>query len=436
MKDLLHKVLEMVQAEGCTDVKIVLSEKTADSISVLDGRVDKMKHAAIQSLSLNLFIDGRDGYFYTNRLLLSDMRQFIRQAVQATRMLESDPAQTLPNPARYYRGDGPDLRTASPALLSVQPQEKVAMAMDCNREVLGAHPSLISTDTRYGDHYSRLWYLTSNGFEGYEENSSVSLTTLCTVDGVDGQHPMDGWGESRIGFDAFPWQGISHRALDRTLRKVGQHPIASGHYQLVVESPVAGLLLQPMLSALTGQALQQRMSFLEGRFQGQVGSPLLDVVDDPLIPGTRGACHFDYDGVALQRCKIFEHGRLNTYLIDTPSGHRLGMEPTMQCTHHLIFTPGTDTLDALCRQAGNAILVTDFNGGNCDPSTGNFSYGIEGFHMRDGLCVEPVSGMNVTGNMLDLWGRLVGVACDADPWEVDLIPSLLFEGITFGGMAV
>lgn len=434
MKDILYKVMEMVRTEGCEDVKIVLSEKTADNISVLDGRVDKMKHAAIQSLSLNLFMDGRDGYFYTNRLSPDDMRLFIRRAVQTTRMLESDPAQTLPDPARYYRGGGPDLQTASPSLPGVQPQEKVALTMDSNREVLGAHPSLISVDTRYGDHFSRLWYLTSNGFEGYEENSSVSLTTLCTVDGVDGQHPMDGWGETRIAFDAFPWEGISRRALERTLRKVGQHPIASGRYQLVVESPVAGQLLQPMLSALTGQALQQRMSFLEGRLHQPVGSALLDVVDDPLIPGTRGACHFDYDGVALRRCSIFARGRLETYLIDTPSSRRLGMAPTMQCAHHLIFTPGADTLDALCRRAGDAILVTDFNGGNCDPSTGNFSYGIEGFHFKDGVCVEPVSGMNVTGNMLDLWSRLAGVGNDADPWDVDLIPSLLFEGITFGGV--
>ena len=49
--------------------------------------------------------------------------------------------------------------------------------------------------------------------------------------------------------------------------------------------------------------------------------------------------------------------------------------------------------------------------------------------------MEPVSGINVTGNMLHLWQHLVGVANDADPWNVDLIPSLLFEDISFGGTA-
>ena len=103
-EDILHEVMRMAQAEGCNDVKIVLSEKTADDITVLSGKVDKMQHATIRSLSLNLFIDGRDGYFYTNRVSLQGMRDFIRKAVEATRMLESDIAQTLPDPARYYRG--------------------------------------------------------------------------------------------------------------------------------------------------------------------------------------------------------------------------------------------------------------------------------------------------------------------------------------------
>lgn len=435
-KEILHDVMQMAQDEGCSDVKIVFSEKMADDITVLGGKVDKIQHATIRSLSLNLFIDGRDGYFYTNRVSLQGMRDFIRQAVETTRMLESDAAQTLPDPSRYYHGGGVDLKTADPMLPFVTPQEKSSLALACNREIVGAHAALISADTRYSDHYSRLWYLVSNGFEGFEHSSSVSLTTICTVDGVGGQHPMDGWGETRIRFAGFPWEGISRKALDRTLRKIGQHPIASGHYQLVVESPVADHLLQPMLAALSGQALQQQMSFLAGRQDQQVGSPLLDVVDDPLIPGTRGASYFDYDGVALQRRPIFSLGRLCTYFIDTPSAHRLGMPPTTQCAHHLIFTSGSDTLDDLLRKAGDAILVTDFNGGNCDLSTGNFSYGIEGFHYKDGICVEPVSGINVTGNMLHLWQHLVGVANDADPWNIDLIPSLLFEDISFGGSAV
>ena len=83
--------------------------------------------------------------------------------------------------------------------------------------------------------------------------------------------------------------------------------------------------------------------------------------------------------------------------------------------------------------SSRAILVTDFNGGNCDPVTGNYSYGIEGFLIENGIITQPVSGMNITGNMLDVWQRLSQTCNDADPWETELIPTLAFEDVAFSG---
>ena len=205
---------------------------------------------------------------------------------------------------------------------------------------------------------------------------------------------------------------------------------------MIIESPCAGNFLQPILNAMNGQALQQRTSFLWEKLGEQVLSPLVNMVDDPLQPGTRGASLFDYDGVATCRRELFTEGRLQTYFIDTPMGRKLGMQPTTQGIHRLIMAPTSEASASPLEEKKDtspAILVTDFNGGNCDPVTGNFSYGIEGFLIEDGEIVQPVSGMNVTGNMLDVWQRLSHVANDADPWETELIPTLTFEDVAFSG---
>ena len=169
------------------------------------------------------------------------------------------------------------------------------------------------------------------------------------------------------------------------------------------------------------------------RLGEQVVSPLVNIVDDPLIPGTRGAALFDFDGVATKRRELFTDGRLRTFFIDTQTSKKLGMEPTTQGVHHLIMKQGEKSLDEAIADSNRAILVTDFNGGNCDPATGNFSYGIEGFLIEQGVITQPISGMNITGNMLDAWKRLSLVCNDADPWETELIPSIAFEDVSFGG---
>ena len=201
---------------------------------------------------------------------------------------------------------------------------------------------------------------------------------------------------------------------------------------MILESPCAGNFLQPILNAMNGQALQQRTSFLSGKLDQQVVSPLVNIVDDPLQPGTRGASLFDYDGVATKRRELFTEGYLKTFFIDTPMSKKLGMAPTTQGVHRLIMQQGKMSKEEVIADSKRAILVTDFNGGNCDPVTGNFSYGIEGFLIENGI-TQPVSGMNITGNMLDVWQRLSHICNDADPWETELIPTLAFEDVAFGG---
>lgn len=433
----LHFAADILQQEQQTDAfdyRIVLMQNHETTIAFRNGEAESLQQSTARSLALNLMIDGRDGFFYTNNTQPEELEHFIRQAILTTRILEPDPCRSLADSSRYYRGDGPELRNCDHQIPRIDPIEKIKLVQENQSQVQGSDSRIISAQTRYSDRVHRAHYLISNGFQGYEESSRCSLSTILTMEGDEGQHPMDGWGETRIFFRDMPTEGIADIALQRTRQKIGQRPTHSGNYTLIVESPVAGHLLQPLLTAMSGQALQGRMSFLADQLGKTVLSPQAHLVDDPLIPGTRGACHFDYDGVATQRRTLFDHGTLETYFIDTPHSKKLGIAPTTQGIHHLIMEPGTQDLQGLMKEAGKAIVVTDFNGGNCDPATGNFSYGIEGYLVENGQPSQPISGMNITGNMLGLWQRLVSVGNDSDPWETELIPSLTFEGVQFGGI--
>ena len=414
------------------DYKLVLLKNHEDNIILRDGKVEKMLRATSLSLAINLYLDGRDGFFYTNDLRPESVKAFIKEAFETTRLLEPDETRTLADPDRYYKGGGPDLQNFDASLSEIDPKEKINLLRDTASEVEGTDKRIISMQTRYTDRQHQAHYLISNGFDGYEQSSYCTLTSIITVEGEGGQHPMDGWGESRLFFHQLPRQGIAPTALRRTLMKIGQKPAPSGRYRMILESPCAGNFLQPILNAMNGQALQQRTSFLSGKLDQQVVSPLVNIVDDPLQPGTRGASLFDYDGVATQRRELFTEGCLKTFFIDTPMSKKLGMAPTTQGVHRLIMQQGTRSKEQVIADSKRAILVTDFNGGNCDPVTGNFSYGIEGFLIENGI-TQPVSGMNITGNMLDVWQRMSHICNDADPWETELIPTLAFEDVAFGG---
>ena len=86
-----------------------------------------------------------------------------------------------------------------------------------------------------------------------------------------------------------------------------------------------------------------------------------------------------------------------------------------------------DILD-LC---GSGILVTDFNGGNCNSATGDFSYGVSGFLFENGKITSPIGSMLITGNMTDLWSNLLAAGSDPVPGMSRQVPTLAFKDVTF-----
>ena len=203
---------------------------------------------------------------------------------------------------------------------------------------------------------------------------------------------------------------------------------------MIVENRIAGNLLSPLISALNGSSIQQKQSFLIDKIGEKVTSEKLTLTDDPFIVSGRGSRLFDYEGLASAKRVVFERGVLKTYFIDTYYGKKLGKQPTSGSTSNLVFETGNKNLDGLVASLDNGILVTGFNGGNCNSSTGDFSYGIDGFLIEKGIISQPVSGMNITGNMKTLWMDLAETGNDVNFNSSWLTPSLLFSKADFNGI--
>ena len=104
----------------------------------------------------------------------------------------------------------------------------------------------------------------------------------------------------------------------------------------------------------------------------------------------------------------------------------MGVAPTISSPSLLILKPGDKDAAGLVADVQKGIFITGFNGGNCNSSTGDFSYGIEGFLIENGKLTQPINEMNITGNMVTLWKSLVAVGNAPRPSSSWQIPSLTF----------
>ena len=122
-----------------------------------------------------------------------------------------------------------------------------------------------------------------------------------------------------------------------------------------------------------------------------------------------------------------ELGAVNGAGCGTELAGGLGVERGLKADPFVNEIAQKDILD-LC---GSGILVTDFNGGNCNSATGDFSYGVSGFLFENGKITSPIDSMLITGNMTDLWSSLLAAGSDPVPGMSRQVPTLAFRDVTF-----
>lgn len=418
---------------GAQQASVSIANSQSSSVEVREEKIDKLEQAIQNNLSIRLYVDGKYSAHSTNRMKKEDLTRFIEEAIEGTRFLSEDEFRALPEPELYYKGSGKDLETLDHNFANIDPQEKIDLAFATEKEVLGTDERIISVTASYYDGLNERVMVTSNGFEGDTASSYYGINAQVSVKSDDAR-PESYWGESAIFFDKLKKDDLGKIALKRALDKIGQDKIESAKMPMLVENRQVGRIFGPLISALNGSAIQQKNSFLIDKLNEKVASEKLTISDDPFIKGGRGSRLFDNEGMATKKRSIFEKGVLKTYYIDTYYAKKLKIQPNGGSTTNLVFETGNKNVEQLTESVKKGILVTGFNGGNCNETSGDFSYGIEGFLIENGKLTKPVSEMNITGNMKELWSNIGEIGNDVNSNSSWLTPSILFEDVDFSGI--
>jgi PmbA protein len=431
-----REAVRMALRHGAREAAAAVSRSRQVELAWRDGKVENVKEATTRGLGLDLYVDGRFSSLTTSDLRPDALDRFVAEGVALTRTLAPDEHRRLPDPALYQGQARLDLQLFDPTHGTLSAADRRALAEEAEgaaRSVPGAE-RILSVAVGIGDTAAERALVASNGFEGFRRGTDHGISVEVSARDPDGRRPED-WdaASARFRSDLPSPSALGRGAAERALGRVGAVKGDSALVTLVVDCRAAGRLVGALFAALGASALQQKRSFLEGRIGSAVGSEWLDVGDDPFLVRGLGSRLWDGEGIAARRFPVFERGVLRNHYVDTYYGRKLGMAPTTARTSNLAWRPGDADRAGLVARVGDGILVTGFLGGNSNGTTGDFSLGVQGFRIRGGQRVEPVGEMNVSGNHLELWRRLVAVGDDPYPWSALRTPTLVFDGVQIAG---
>jgi len=436
MRDLAVRALGAATKAGAKDARAFVSRSRDVTVEWRDGKLDRIRESTAQSLQMTLFVDGRYSASGSSDLRPDAVEAFVDSMVKATRFLSTDLHRKLPDPSRYANAVTSSLDIFDGSVAKVLPESRLSDAQALENAARAADKSgiVVSATSGVSDTESVWLGLSTNGFDALEKSTSFSRSVEVSVRD-EGDRKPEGYSYSDACFarDLTSIEALGAEALRRASDQRGSVQAPTGEYDIVVENRVVASLFRHLIGALSGEDIQQKSSFLEGKLGQRIGSELLTVTSDPHLPRGLATSAWDGEGMATSKMPVFEKGVVKTYFIDTYYGSKLGKTPTSGEWNNLVWTLGQRDAAGMIASMKKGLFVTDFTGGNSNGTTGDFSLGIKGFLVEKGRLVHPISEMNVAGNHLAFWKKLVEVG--ADPWKSsgNLGPSLKFKKVQCSG---
>lgn len=234
-----------------------------------------------------------------------------------------------------------------------------------------------------------------------------------------------------------------------------------GRMPVVMGAGASGILLhEAMGHAFEADFNRKGQSIFSGKIGERICRKGINIVDDGTLPGSRGACRYDDEGVPGQKTYMVTDGVLTSYLHDRISASYFGVTPTgngrresfrynpiprMRATY---MESGHDgSVEDLISSVKKGIYVDQFANGQVKIGEGDFTFYVKnGALIENGRLTMPVKDINIIGNGPQALADIIAVAddlkIDEGTWTCGKeqsvpvscgIPSVLIKSLTVGG---
>jgi PmbA protein len=443
-QNLARDILAKAKAKGASQGDVVMVESDSFFVTVRMGEVEKISQAGEKRLGLRLFSGNSSASASTSDISKESIERLVDDTAQMARATAQDPHSGLPA-AEHLAREIPDLDLLDGEARSISVEEKIQMAIETEKSALGFDSRITNSEgAEFSNNFGRVIYASSHGFSG-EYYGSTFGHSVAPVAKSNGSMQRDYWYSSSRKFARLESpQKVGEKAAQRVLRRLGGRKVKTCECPIVFDPEIAASLLRSLSSAISGYSLYKGASFLVGKLGSQIASELATVIDDGTISGALGSRPFDAEGLPVNKKIIVEKGRLQSYLLDTYSGKKLGMpstgnasrsvgEPPGVAPTNFFFERGSSTPQEIVRSVKDGFYVTELIGFGVNLVTGDYSRGAAGLWIENGELAYPVEEVTIASNLKDMFQNIEMVGNDLELRGRIAAPTIKISQMTVAG---
>jgi PmbA protein len=419
--------------------------KTAKSLSidVKDQKIDTLETSVSYGYSVRVIKNNRVGFSYSNDL--KEAEKVIDNALEAAKYAEPDDFLGLPS---YQRPSAVEVYDNNIAMISES---------DAMEKILLMEQAAFNKDKRIKKTRKAGGSFTTG--EIYIFNSlGVALNYIATGCTAQIMAIAENGNENQIGWDFcgsrflrdIDFEKTGYIAATRALDQLNSSKISSLKGFILLDSSVAVEFLSLLAGALSSESVQKGKSLLANKLGQKVCNEKFNVIDNGIFNRMLGSRPFDDEGVPTQNKMLIENGILKTFLYNTYTARKDGVQSTGNAIRGGFHNPPSVSPTNLYIEASDAEPVQDFmnlvkntNKGiyvfetmgmhTANPISGEFSVGVSGLWIEKGEFKHPVKEAVISGNILELFNKIILIGDDLRFYGNIGSPPLLIEGIDISG---
>jgi PmbA protein len=441
---LAEQMLAFARKAGSDGAEVLVRDGTELEVKVRLGETELVKEAGSRALGLRVLRDHRSAVTYTSDFAPAAMERFARESVELAVLAEPDETADLPRADEMAR-EVPDLDLWDESVLGLDVAEGIRRARVAEQAAQKLDARVTNSDGAiFGRSAAASAFATSAGFSGSNRGTHVSLSVEPICDDAGGKKRNGSyWTGARFAEALVDPEIVGVEAARRTIAKLGTRKIQTGEAP-VVFSPDAGRgLLGQLAGVMSGGSVWRRSTYLAEREGTPVASPLVEIIDDPLVRRGPGSRPYDGEGLASRPNVLVSGGVLRTFLCDVYAARKLKRRSTGSAARgigggphvsisNIILRPGQTPAAAL-EKLDRGLYVTDLMGFGFNAVTGDYSQGAAGFWIQDGARAYPVGEITISSNFDALWKNIDAIGDDLDVRSSVQCPSFCVSRMMIAG---
>jgi TldD protein len=415
-----ERVLARALANGGEFAEVFAERRSGLTLAIDESRIESVQSGAEEGAGVRVLSGGTTYFAHVDGLDPADLERAAGEAAAALRAERAE--------ARPLRAEAPQPLPIEQPPGEVPAERKADLLRELDERARAAGEEITQASASYGEARREVAVANSDGLLSGDDRTRVRIGAQAVARrGERVETGAETLGGHR-GFELFDGDpgGIAEQAAGKALTLLDAGPAPTGTMPVVVGGGFGGVLFHEMTGhGLEADHVQKGASVYAGKLGEPVAQPLLTAYDDGRLPGEWGSDAIDDEGTPTQKTRVIEDGRLVGYLHDrrsaaaeaarrTGNGRRESFRhlPIPRMTNTYI-APGDAAPEDILDEVEQGFYAVSFAGGQVDPATGDFVFGVnEGYLIEGGEVTRPCRGATLVGNCLEALAAIDAVGGD------------------------